>query len=218
MLSRLAPFACRLLGASLLGAVVAGLFSLPSLVGSIDLARAQPGSQSVTSQTFRTFSAAVVFSPATTATADFFTISGPTTANSMVRVTRVSCYGTSTAVAVLPVSIIKRSAVPSVAGTSTSPTAVAHDTQDTPAATAVVRAYTVAPTPGAAVGTIRVMPLFSTVTGTPTQTLPAVAEFSSRRAERQGVILRSAAQILALNTTAVAGQVVGCEVTWTETP
>lgn len=181
-------------------------------------ARAQPGSQSVTQQTWRTFSAAVSFSPATTAGADFFTITGPTAANSLARVTRVSCYGTSTAVALLPISIIKRSAVPSVAGTSTSPTPVAHDTGDTPASTVVVRAYTVAPTPGAAIGTIRIMPLFSTVTGTPTQTVPAVSDFSIRSAERQGVILRSGSQVLALNTTAVAGQVVNCEVTWTETP
>lgn len=179
---------------------------------------AQSGAQTVIQQQWRTYKSAVTFAPATTATADFFTITGSATANSFVRVSRVACFGTSTAAALIPISAIKRSAVPSVAGTSTSPTAVAVDTSAGAAAGATVRAYTVAPTPGAAVGTISIRPMFSTVVGTPAATTVVDFESNNRAGEAQGVFLRSSAQVLAFNATMVAGQSVTCEITWMEQP
>lgn len=177
-----------------------------------------PGPQAVIQQSWRTYKAAATFAPATTATADFFTITGSATANAFVRVSRIACFGTSTAAALIPISVIKRSAIPTVAGTSTSPTAIPVDTAFGQAAGATVRAYTVAPTPGAAVGTMSIRPMFSTPVGTPALTTIVDFEFNNRAGESQGTMLRSATQVLALNATMVAGQSVTCEVTWMEQP
>lgn len=161
---------------------------------------------------YATYSAAAAFAPATTATSDFFTLTGA--AGKLIRVTRAECWGTATAATVVPISAIVRSAVPTVAGTSTTPTVVAHDQTDG-TGSGVVRAYTVAPTAGAAIGTVRITPMFTTPTGTAAQTNPMVLDFTTRPAERQGIALRSATQVFALNTTAPAGAAFNCSVTWT---
>lgn len=198
---------------------IAALVAALAIFGPpIESSMAQSGAQQFIAQSWRTYKAAVTFAPATTATADFFTITGSAVSNSLVRVSRATCFGTSTGAALIPVSAIKRSAIPTVAGTSTSPTAVPVDTAFATAAGAVIRAYTVAPTPGAAVGTIAIKPLFSTIVGTPAQTIAVDFEFNARNGESQGVILRSATQVLALNATMVAGQSVTCEITWMEQP
>lgn len=199
-------------------ALIAGFASAAFLLASPPAAIAQSGAQGVIQQSWRTYKAAITFAPAVTATSDFFTITGSATANSLVRVSRAGCYGTSTGAALIPISLIKRSAVPTVAGTFTSPTAVPVDTQFGAAAGAVVRAYTVSPTAGAAVGTLDIKPMWSTVVGTPAPTEPIDFELNNRTGESQGVILRSATQVLALNATMVAGQSVTCNVTWMEQP
>lgn len=190
--------------------------ALALLMSSTAIAQPVPSTAPVPT-TWRTYSAGVAFTPATTATADFLTITGA--ANTLVRVTRIECEGTATAAGNPAISVILRNAVPTVAGTSTSPTAVPYDaTSDTTAAKAVVRAYTVAPTPGAAVGTMLAKQLFVTPTGTPAQNEDLVINFSTRQAERLGVALRNATSVLALNTTAPAGTAINCSITWTEQP
>lgn len=161
-----------------------------------------------------TYNAAATFAPAVTANSDFFSLTGA--ASKLVRVTRASCQATvATTAALVQVSVIKRSAIPTVAGTSTSPTAVRSD-QTQAAASAVVRAYTVAPTAGAAIGTVRIAQLLATVTGTAIATPELAFNFATFQPELQGLFLRSATDVLALNATWPATPAVSCNFSWTE--
>jgi hypothetical protein len=158
-----------------------------------------------------TYSAAIVgMTPAASAT-DLFTIAG--VAGKVVRVTRINCTGTSTALGSSLLQIVKRSAL-DTGGTATNPAAIKHDSADA-AASAVVAAYTANPTLGTAVGVIRVG-----FVGTGTATglgSPFTAEFGAINDKQ--VILRSAAEQLAVNANAASlatGAAVSCTVEWTE--
>lgn len=146
---------------------------------------------------------------------DFFTIQG--SATKLVSVLNLECYGTATTAATADILVLKRSAA-NTTGTSTSPTGVPVDS-GSPAATAVVKAYTVNPGAlGAAVGTLRASKLALPVpaTGAVLQRLQFL--FGDGPFE-SGVILRGVAQTLSLNGNAATlgtGALMSCSVTWTE--
>jgi hypothetical protein len=98
-----------------------------------------------------TYSAAIANQvPATTA-GDCFVLQA--SATKLVRLTRVLVSGTATTATTLDVTLVRRSTL-DTAGTSTSPAMVPHDSLDSPA-TALVKAYTIAPTAGTLVGILR---------------------------------------------------------------
>lgn len=162
-----------------------------------------------------TYSAALNFTPAVTAAKDIFTITG--SATKLIRVTRISCSGTSTAAASIPVLVNKYTGA-TTGGTATTGTAVAADSSDIASATAVVKAYTVAPTSGTGGGAVRAGTLQTSVpAGNAAVTL--AYDFSTRIPERLGIILRGTAQELAITVGATAlsaGTSLNCDVEWTE--
>lgn len=162
-----------------------------------------------------TYHAAVPFTPAVTASKDVFTIVG--SATKIIRVTRFSCTGTSTAAASTPVALNKYLTAATTGGTATSGTAVSSDSNDA-TATATVKAYTTAGTVGTGGGAIRSSVL---QTGLPLgdAQVPLSWDFSGRIPARSGVILRGVNQALALTvgTAALAaGTLLNCDVEWTE--
>lgn len=146
---------------------------------------------------------------------DFFTIQG--SATKTVTVLNLECYGTASTAATADILVIKRSAA-NTTGTSTTPTGVPIDSAS-PAATALVKAYTVNPGAlGTSVGTIRATKLALPLpaTGAVLQRLQLL--FGDGPGE-QGVTLRGVAQTLALNGNAATlgtGAAISCSATWTE--
>jgi hypothetical protein len=156
--------------------------------------------------------------PAATAT-DIMTITG--SATKVVRVTKVVITATQTTQSVVETLLIKRSAA-NTGGTSTTATAVSHDSLDG-AATATVRGYTANPTTlGAAVGTIvsRREWVGGAAPGgnlSPVENSFGVVMYEAGRPCKE-IILRGAAQVLAVNLNAVtvAGGLYGMHIEWTE--
>lgn len=139
---------------------------------------------------------------------DIFTIFG--SATKTIRVTRIEFSGVATAAADMDVFVIKRSTA-DTAGTAV--VATPHDSTNA-AATAVVNAYSAAPTPGTQVGT----PLRGSKTQIGTATAQAqyiVWDFGM--GPNQGIVLRGVAQCLALNVNATqVGALYDISVMWTE--
>lgn len=159
-----------------------------------------------------TYSASIVgLAPASSAT-DLFTIAGA--AGKVIRVTRLQCTGTSTAVGNSILQVIKRSTL-NTTGTFTNPTAVPHDVSD-PAASAVVSAYTVNPSAlGTSVGVLRVGYV---TTGTAIAAGSAFTQDFGLVSDKQA-LLRSATALLAINANAASlasGAALNCTVEWTE--
>lgn len=100
---------------------------------------------------FKTYSASAVVTPAASAT-DITILPGNATTN--VYVTRVTISGVQTTGGQVQVFLIKRSTA-NTSGTSTSMTSVVHDSGDGAANSAVLN-YSANPTPGTAVGNVRV--------------------------------------------------------------
>jgi hypothetical protein len=108
-----------------------------------------PGIMAPGDSAFPTYSACIVGQvPATTA-GDCFVLNW---VSKVIRLRRIQVTGTATTATTIDVTLVRRSTADS-AGTSTTPTIVPHDSAN-PAATATVRAYTVAPTAGTLVGVI----------------------------------------------------------------
>lgn len=199
------------------------LFTRIALFGAALLAMAGNASAqsfntatAVVSITQRTYEATVVgLAPAASAT-DLMTIAG--VAGHIVRVTRAECTGTATAVGAANLVALVRSTANS-AGTSTSPTAVPADPNDS-AAGATVKAYTANPTVGTSVGPVRAAVLVLTPTSSTTIAEDPVAwTFGNNAGTRAGVVLRSASQVFALNGNGVsfpAGTALNCSIEWTE--
>lgn len=149
--------------------------------------------------------------PATTPT-DIFTITG--SASKVIRITHIEVSATMTSAGTVDLQLLTRSAA-NTGGTSTNPAATPHDASDA-AATAVINAYTANPTGlGAAVGSpIRSQKFF----------IPGVgALFESQDWDfgiRNGkpLVLRTAAQVLALNlnSVTVTGGSFDISIEWTE--
>jgi hypothetical protein len=152
------------------------------------------------------------------AAGDAVTIAG--SATKTIKITRIKYSGTSTAAtgAAVDVALIKRSTA-DTAGTSTAPTPVPLDSNDA-AVTAVVTAYTVAPTLGTAVGTIAVdkyVPTLATATATDFP-IPAYVEYMFGNRPSHGIVLRGTAQQLCINfsATPLATNSFDFTIEWTE--
>lgn len=142
---------------------------------------------------------------------DFFTITG--SASKIVRITNISWTSASTAAAQSAVILLKRSTANS-AGTSTTRTAVPHDSTSS-SATATVRAYTANPTIGTLVGNIKSVRNFSTGTAS---AAPSFFSFNFGDGPFQALVLRGTSEILALNFNGVtvSGLNFDISITWTE--
>lgn len=182
------------------------LSSLPAAAQSVNSSvYAYPGQRPFYSAT------KVGLSPASSAT-DFFTIIG--SATKPVRVISLSCSGTSTAAATALVQVVKRSAA-NTTGTSAAATAVPFSSVY-PAATAVVKSYTVNPGGlGASVGVVAVGNLTTTTAASTAVSGPTLTfDFSE-----QNIILNGVAQTLALNANAASfssGASLNCTAKWAE--
>lgn len=157
----------------------------------------------------KTYSAFVSFTPAA---GDIALIPG--NATTTVRITRVEVSLSTTGTAgIEAVSLVKRSAA-DTAGTPASMTVVPHDSNFA-AANSTPVSYTTAPTPGAAVGSIRGVQFFdesSTVAGANTW----LWEFGTRGGAAE-IVLRGTAQELCINLGgAVATQTATVSFEWLE--
>lgn len=154
------------------------------------------------------------YTPGATQT-DIIALAGAT--NKTVRVTRIEIVGAATALAQAELLLIKRSTANS-AGTPTTATAVAHDSNNLPAAAALV-SYAISPTLGTTVGTVRQAKyqLVSTTAAAASAPIVLVWDFGQRN--EQAVVLRGVAQMLCLNQNSGAiatGTVYDVTVSWTE--
>lgn len=162
-----------------------------------------------------TYSATIAaLTPAASAT-DFFTLTG--SATKTIWVHGAGCSGISTAAARANVAALKRSTA-NLTGTSTAPTAVAHDSTSA-AATATVAAYTVNPgTLGTLVGIVRGGRLESDAAASNT-TAPGELAWRFGDVWTMPIVLRGAAQVFALNGNAASfasGASLTCWVEWSE--
>lgn len=153
---------------------------------------------------------------AVTVNVPFFNIIG--SASKTVTVKRITVSGmTLTAVGYFTINCEKLSTA-STAGTSTAPACVPLDT-NFPAATAVVKAYTSAPTKGTLVGTIATWRALwqATVAAAAGVTDYFTFNFGDMR-ETKGVVLRGATQELALTFPVVLASAgtLAIDIEWTE--
>lgn len=191
--------------------VTAALLTLGSLGAA--MAQFQPTSNSALQRP--TYRAAVVALATAASATDFITISG--SATKTVQVTRLECNGIASTAATPDIVVLKRSTA-NTTGTSTSPTATPLDSAS-PAATAVVKAYTVNPGAlGTLIGNIGAvkLPLPLAATGAD---LTRTAMLGIGVGPMQPVTLRGAAQSVALNGNAATlgtGAALDCTAEWVE--
>ncbi len=146
------------------------------------------------------------------AATDIFTISG--SATKTLRILTLGFSATQQSSGIQSIAVIKRSAV-DTGGTSTSPTAVPHDSTDS-AATAVVKAYTANPSAlGAAVGTLRTVKIGAPAANTSTI---SIVEWSLDVSAAKAIVLKGLGETLAINLNGVTptGSSFDAYVTWTE--
>lgn len=140
---------------------------------------------------------------------DLFTITG--SATKTIRVLRIAFSAVKTAASTMDVLLIKRSTANS-GGTSSSIFGVPHDSNNN-AATATVLAYSVNPTLGTAVGTVRGRKILVNASGTAGDYL--VFEFGKIG---QAIVLRGINDVLAINLNGVTmtGGLCNVSIEWTE--
>lgn len=158
-----------------------------------------------------TYSASIIgLAPATSPT-DLFTVTG--SAIKTVRILQILATATRTAGGNADYVILKRSTANS-GGTSSTLTAVPHDSSDS-AATAVVRAYTANPTTGTLVGNISTQKIFTNTAGS-----GASDKFEEIYGIRpsKGIVLRGVNEVFAFNLNGVTmtGGSFDIHVEWTE--
>lgn len=136
-------------------------------------------------------------------------------ANKIIRIKRISISGIDATAQTATANLVLRSAANS-GGTSTSPTVVPLDSTNA-AGAAVVKAYTVAPTPGTAIGSARSASIgFGAATAASAQVVTWTFDPNELYQE---IILRSAAQQACLNfpnAFTTAGPTINVDLTWTE--
>jgi hypothetical protein len=135
--------------------------------------------------------------PATTA-GDCFVINA--SATKLVRLSRVMINGTATTATTLDITLVRRSTL-DTAGTSTTPAMVPHDATDA-AATALVRAYTVAPTAGTFVGILRASKLLLAVPAA-TGAMPPLEWDFGNLAEKQPLLRAGTTHCYAVTISAI---------------
>lgn len=177
--------------------VYVGDITNPLIVSEVDTAKATYSS------------VALNITPATTPT-DMFTITG--SATKTIRVQRISISGTQTTAAIRDILFIKRSTANS-AGTSTTLTAVPHDSLSA-AATATVRSYTANPTLGNTVGTVRVAKLL--IAATSVAVAESVFDWGPRYG--QSIVLRGTGEVFSINLNSITstGGSFTFSIEWTE--
>lgn len=178
---------------------VAGLFLL-SVLGLAVLrgvdAQVMTGPAVVTGNTNVPTYASAAIGIANTGAGDIYCIAGSATKVVKIKGIRVSATATSTIV--IDANVVLRSAL-DTGGTSTAITVVPQDTSN-PAATATVTSYSVSPTPGAAIGTLRSQKLAVGTAGNSANAGLALYQFSVYW--DQPLILRGAAQNACINVSA----------------
>lgn len=148
---------------------------------------------------------------ANTGAGDILCIAGSATKTIYVKRIRVS--GIATAAIVVDTSVIKRSTL-GTGGTSATETAVPLDSNNA-AATATVKSYSVSPTAGTAVGTVRARHQAIGVQGNTATTAESLFDFAEYY--DQPLTLRGAAQNACINVGAAgAGGSWAADVEWTE--
>jgi hypothetical protein len=162
-----------------------------------------------------TFSAGVVGLVAASAATDIFTISGSSVQGRKIKVLRIEVSGIATASAAIAFNVVKRSTA-NTGGTSTNPTAVAHEAVTGLSASCTVTAYTANPTTGTSVGVLQAKrgTLLTAAAGTPASPTP----FDFTTANSKFPTLNGANEILALNFNGqtAAGNALDIFVTWSE--
>lgn len=143
---------------------------------------------------------------------DIFTITG--SATKTVRITRIGFSGTQNTSSTRNVLLIKRSTANS-AGTSTTPTVVPSDSTNA-AGTAVVRAYTVNPTLGTTIGTIRSQRFQLLATNVTNPIDRIFWEFGD--GPSQAIVIRGTSEVLAVNLNSItsSNNLFDIDIEWTE--
>lgn len=163
-----------------------------------------------------TYSAAITGLTVAASATDVFTITG--SASTIVKVLRISISAWASSVSNRDIQLIKRSTA-NTGGTSTTRSAVAHDSTNA-TASAVVRAYTANPTVGTEVGLVRAAKL--SISNQTPGNAQSQAGFSvlvwdfSRPG--QAITLRGTAEVLSVNLNAntIAGSNFNIDIEWTE--
>ena len=160
-----------------------------------------------------TYSAAVSLTLGASQTGAIFSIENPAASAVTMRINHILVSGRSTAANQLDLVVNKRSSLNS-GGTMTTPTAVAHDSNDS-AASGVVRAYTVAPTPGTLVGAVRTFQVNMSAVGSGGASSPALWDFGWRNG--RAIVLHPGQTLTHdLTVSAPSGTVLDFEIEWTE--
>jgi hypothetical protein len=157
-----------------------------------------------------TYSAAILNLATATLATDIFTLTG--SATKTIRVLRLGISGIGGSTNNFAYQVIKRSTA-NTGGTSTTPTAVPHDSNDA-AATATVRAYTANPTLGTAIGTIRAFRFATTASNT----LDSSYEEDFGMGPEKAIVLRGTSEVFALNLNGVTitGSSLDLFIEWSE--
>jgi hypothetical protein len=208
-------FHLRTYGDQIMKTLRLALFLSTALVSTVF---AQGAGPSATFATFpaqrQTFTAAGVLAVPQTAAGDAVVICG--SATKTVRIKRVELSGTDATAQSATVKAIVRSAA-NTGGTSTTATNVPRDSNNA-AATAVVKAYTAIPTPGAAVGDVRDSILALPDGATLLAGAPLAWDFNPSNLTQE-VVLRGVAQCFAVNfpnALSTAGASLRWNIDWTE--
>lgn len=159
----------------------------------------------------RTYSATITGLTIAAAATDIFTITGAVGVTT--RVNYITFAGEANAALVTELILIKRSTANS-AGTSTTRTAVPHNSGDA-AASSTVRAYTTNPTLGTAIGEIRTRKV--QISGANTMPAETIEWVFDKRTTKPPTLL-STSEVLAINFNAVtsAGSTFCITISWTE--
>lgn len=162
----------------------------------------------------RTYSASIVGLVVAATPTDIFTITGA--ANVIVRVNRIVISATRSSNGTSDLLLVKRSTANTL-GVSSTPTRVPYDS-NSPAAAAVVRAYTANPTLGTLVGIVYAGKFFIPTVSSATPKEPTEIIFGKKFGS--SVILRGASDVLAvnLNSITLAGNNFDVYIEWTEEP
>lgn len=181
-------------------------------LSSIDSKLTSPLTVTSTGVSKATYGAAATFTAAASAT-DIFTITGSGTKT--VKVLHIGINGTNTGNTNVFFNVIKRSTANS-GGTSTTITDVPFDSTDA-AGTATVRSYTVNPTTGTAVGTVKSDYAFFPTLASTNQGTNIQHEFDSGL--NKPVVLRGTSEVLAvsMNGVLITGTTsLSIDIIWTE--
>jgi hypothetical protein len=160
----------------------------------------------------QSYSASVTGLVAANLATDIFTISG--SSSKIVRITRINISATQNTSTTRNVQLIKRSTLNS-GGTSTTRAAIPHDSNNI-AASATIKAYTVNPTLGTAIGTVRTRRTQIQATMVSSAIDDVLWEFGTRPS--QALVLRTVNEMVSINLNGVtlSNNLFDIDIEWTE--